>query len=56
MSWINTITDPLNSLRRHTAAKWRERRMIEEISSLPFHVRKDIGWPDIWEQRRGSRH
>lgn len=28
------------------------RRTVEEISNLPEHIRRDIGWPSAYERTR----
>ncbi|MCG6858313.1 MAG: hypothetical protein LJE67_09620 [Salaquimonas sp.] len=38
--------------RRHQRV---HRETVEEISALPAHIRRDIGWPGAYERQRAHR-
>lgn len=50
MSLLTTITRFASNVRtRH-----RQARTLMFVSSLPFDIQKDIGWPDINEKRAAN--
>lgn len=46
-----SIIDALSRIARDIRVRRRRAATLTELSSLPFAIRKDIGWPDPVERQ-----
>lgn len=54
ISYVAGRQNVANPLRRMLSRR-RRRRAIRDLQSMPLHLQRDIGWPDLIASAPGSR-